>query len=89
MYNSTCAEMQGHWSRDDPSFFLLLTTFLAGLYWTIPRSQCGYYFTLCPVSSVILSLWMSLSAWGLVLDLLWAVFADGLLVALIVATVMW
>lgn len=69
-YHQNQNEMQGQWSRDDPSFFILL---------------CG----LLAVTSIFFSMWMSLSAWGYVLALLWAVIGDGLVTALIVATVMW
>ncbi|CAI8032213.1 Protein unc-50 homolog [Geodia barretti] len=69
-YHQNQNEMQGQWSRDDPSFFLLLCTFLA-------------------VTSLLQSVWMGQRAWGYILALLWAVLADGLIAAVLVATVMW
>lgn len=82
--------MQGQWSRDDPSFFILLCGLLAGTY------TISHDIIIIPphplsdvVTSIFFSMWMSLSAWGYVLALLWAVIGDGLVTALIVATVMW
>ena len=69
-----------------PSFSSSAPSWLVSL---APLSPHPLFFPHFPVTSLLQSVWMGQRAWGYILALLWAVLVDGLVAAVVVATVMW